>query len=36
MEFLYNKIITTYQDSKAYKYAILDPLAALGKLLHKL
>jgi len=36
MEFLYNKIITTYQDSEACKYAISDPLVALSKLLYKL
>jgi hypothetical protein len=35
-EFLYNKIITTYQDSEAYKYVISDPLVALSKLLYKL
>jgi hypothetical protein len=35
-EFLYNKIITTCQDSEACKYAVSDPLVTLGELLYKL
>jgi hypothetical protein len=35
-KFLYNKIITTYQDSEVCKYAISDPLTALSELLYKL
>jgi hypothetical protein len=35
-EFLHNKIITSCQGSRAYRYAISDPPANLGQLINKL
>jgi hypothetical protein len=35
-EFLYNKIVTAYQGSLACRYAVSDPPADLGQLIHKL